>query len=192
MRLRFPLTKMANFNAVFPLLAGHEGGISRNPNDNAAAVPAPGTNGAHTNKGVTWTTFVSHASKLHYEATPMLFLQMPDAIVKQIAKMTYWNPLKLDEINTNKKAYILFDFSFNSGPSNAIKVTQKALRIPVDGAAGPQFVKTINALSEDNFAEIASEARKGFITNSGRIANVLKPGLVARVDLVAKKKFALS
>jgi lysozyme family protein len=179
---------MANFRIVQPILAALEGGLNRNPNDNAARHPAPNSGGYHTNKGITYSAFVEGAAKYGYEATTELFLQMPQQIVDEISKGEYWDVLRLDEIHSNRKAYLLFDWAFNSGYPTAIKNAQFILQIPQDGIAGRGFVGAVNAADETAFCEEITAARIAFIQHSTRIHESLKPQLIARVDSVFKKK----
>lgn len=181
---------MANFTIAKPIILALEGGLSNNPNDNAAKHPAP--NGYHTNKGITWQTFTANAKALGYSADLNTFMQMPDEIVFKIAKTQYWDALKLDAVNSNKKAYLAFDWAFNSGTVTAILHIQRLLSITADGVAGPQFVSAVNAKSESNFSELITAARVAFIENSSKIKESIKPGLVSRVEKLLKKNFLLT
>jgi lysozyme family protein len=180
---------MANFNTAKPIIAALEGGLSKNPNDNAANDPAPNSGGYHTNKGVTWATFRDSAKQFGYSPTTELFLKMPQTIVDSIAKTNYWDKLRLDSVNSNKKAYLAFDFAFNSGPVTAIKFIQKAIGISIDGIAGLQFVSAINAMDETTFSQKITAERVAFIRSSGKIQESVKPGLISRIESLLKKKF---
>lgn len=178
---------MANFKIAIPILARQEGGLSNNPKDNAAKDAAP--NGYHTNKGVTWATFRDNAKALDYVASQENFMLMPESIKDKIAKRLYWDVLRLDEINSNKKAYLLFDFAFNSGTGTAIVHAQKVLGIAQDYKAGPQFVGAVNAAGETYFSEALTNERIAFIRNAGKINETLKPGLIERARELLKKKY---
>lgn len=178
---------MANFNVVVPILDKAEGGKNSNPRDNAANYPAPDSGGVHTNRGITYRTFIENAAKFGYVVSTPLFLQMPDKIRNEIAKRNYWDVLKLDKINSNKKAYLLFDFAFNSGTHWPIVIAQELLGIPKDGIAGTQFVDALNNADEDSFGEKITAARVLFIQNSSRIHESLKAELISRVLDALKK-----
>lgn len=74
-----------------------EGGISTNKNDSASNYPLKGkyiVNGVtyvdpHTNKGITYKTFVDTLPKLGLTPTPQLFLSMPNDLVFKIYKKNY-------------------------------------------------------------------------------------------------------
>lgn len=58
-----------------------EGGLSRDPNDTPPANdPAPGTNGAHTNIGITWGTYKNWCKKKKREPRVEEWLQMKPEI----------------------------------------------------------------------------------------------------------------
>lgn len=80
-----------------------EGGLSRDPDDNASAHPAPwpykGLTGWHTNKGITYQTFSANANRLGYANTPENFFQMPDSIFLSILKNVYAAGYPLNRID---------------------------------------------------------------------------------------------
>lgn len=80
-----------------------EGGLSRQPADNAAANPAPythnGYNDWHTNMGITWKAFESNASKLGYQVNYQNFFFMPHSIWYKILKEVYMQGYPLERID---------------------------------------------------------------------------------------------
>lgn len=74
-----------------------EGGLTSNKNDTASKFPLKGTyivNGKkyinpHTNKGITYRTFLDTVPKLGLTPTSQLFLDMPDSLVFKIYKKNY-------------------------------------------------------------------------------------------------------
>ena len=98
----------------------YEGGLTSDPKDPASKNPSPcaplkNRLPPHTNKGVTWATFVALAPKLQYTADCPTFLSMPDEAWIKIFKQGYWDKLDLDNVNSNGVAYLLADFTWGSG-----------------------------------------------------------------------------
>jgi lysozyme family protein len=125
-----------------------EGGIGNDPNDHYARYPVPDGSGNHTNKGVTWVTFKSFATKAGYTATPALFYKMPMDIWLRIYKIGFWDPMRGDQIPSQALAELLADFAWGSGAGGATIQLQKYLNkngfsLVVDGGFGP---KTLAAL----------------------------------------------
>jgi hypothetical protein len=93
---------MANYKFAVPYFLKKEGGLSRATTDSASSNPAPcpynGKSGYHTNKGVTWSSFVGLSKKLGYTASCQLFFEMPASIWGLIFKNGYWNFWQCDSI----------------------------------------------------------------------------------------------
>jgi lysozyme family protein len=140
---------MANFQKQIPLIKVAEGGLSKDPTDYAAHWPVPDGSGYHTNKGVTWQTFSTMATKLGYVATPALFYQMPDDIWLKIYKVGYWDMVQGDKIDSQAVAGLLVEIAWGSGPGEAGRMTQVVLRnrghnISIYPSVGPLTLLGIN------------------------------------------------
>jgi lysozyme family protein len=100
-----------------------EGGLSRALTDTASSNPCPvsfnGKTGWHTNKGVTWTTFVSLAPALGYSPTADNFFAMPRSIWDKIYKHGYWNPFGLDQMKSESMAAVIVSWAWGSGVQGA-------------------------------------------------------------------------
>jgi lysozyme family protein len=116
---------MASFDALIPYIKKSEGGISNDPDDNAATYPSPWmwtdprtgiTAPAHTNRGVIFPTFKNLAPVLGYAVTKENFLNMPDDIWFKIFKYGFWDRMKGDLIKSNGIAYIFTNMAWGSGP----------------------------------------------------------------------------
>lgn len=154
-----------------------EGGLSRDPSDYASKFPVPDGSGYHTNKGVTWQTFTGSAAKAGYTATPALFYKMPDDIWTKIFKVTFWDSVGADQINSQAVAEMLVDWNWGSGPGVANVMTQKYLngkghKLLVDGAFGPMSRKALNAeiskRGEKAVWEDLYKLRYDFLDNLGK------------------------
>lgn len=104
--VQYLLNKFLNLmllEKLVPFLKDQEGGLSRATTDTASAHPAPwsynGQTGWHTNKGITYSTFISNASKLGYAATADNFFKMPDAIWGKILTGVYMAAFPLERIS---------------------------------------------------------------------------------------------
>jgi len=109
---------------LVPFIQRWEGGLSRDPNDSAAKAPAPwtynGKNGWHTNKGITFATFQTHASRLGYKITPENFFLMPDALWLRILKHGYMAQWNLDRIaHLPRIQAVIITWSWGSGVGGA-------------------------------------------------------------------------
>jgi len=69
---------------LFSYVLKMEGGLSDNKSDTADKLPRPKELRYHTNKGVTWETFLNNAKVLGYLATIENFLKMPMSIWSSI------------------------------------------------------------------------------------------------------------
>ena len=110
---------MATFNNIVPLTKKWEGGLSRATSDTASKNPSPytykGKTGWHTNKGVTYTTFVDASKKLGFENNASNFLTMPDDLWNRIAKTFYWDGLSLDNLKSDAVSFQLFSWYWGAG-----------------------------------------------------------------------------
>jgi lysozyme family protein len=111
---------MAQYLNIVSFIKAKEGGLSSATTDTASKNPSNCGNGSngkpyHTNKGVTWTTFVSLSSKLGYSATCDNFKKMPDDIWGKIYKNGYWNPMQGDRIQNQAVANTFVEMAYLSG-----------------------------------------------------------------------------
>lgn len=83
------------FKKLIPFILKMEGGLSKDPNDSASKYPSPTPQKWHTNKGVTYKTFIDLSKKLNYLPTIENFLEMPKSIWLKIFKNGYYNNSKL-------------------------------------------------------------------------------------------------
>ena len=94
-----------------------EGGVSRATTDTASASVAPGTNGIHTNKGITWRTYYNNGKGYGYTPTVSDFLKMPDERWLQIFNNVYWKPWEADKLMVKDPAlaFYVVQFAWGSG-----------------------------------------------------------------------------
>lgn len=153
---------MAAVSNIRPFIQKWEGGLSRNTTDTASNNPAPwpykGITGYHTNKGVTYTTFVSLAPKLGYAVTAENFFTMPDKIWDAIFKVGYWDTWYLDKMNSQAIADLIADFSWGSGANGSFQSIRGYLKnkgVIVESRL--EAVEAINKLAFMNETDIFQE-----------------------------------
>lgn len=153
---------MANVSNIRPLIVKWEGGLSRHKSDTASALPAPwtynGYNDWHTNKGVTYATFLGLAPKIGYSITPDNFFTMPDTIWDAIFKVGYWNPWNLDELKSQAIADIIVCFAWGSGVTGSFNSIKKYLATKgINVSNTSQAVDALNKISFLNEKKIFEE-----------------------------------
>jgi lysozyme family protein len=113
----------------FKLLLTHEGGFVNHPKDP----------GGMTNLGVTkktWEIFKGHP------VTETDIRALTPAVVEPLYKARYWDAIHGDDLPAGLD-HCLFDTCVNSGPSQAVKLLQDALGMPMDGRIGPMTLGAI-------------------------------------------------
>lgn len=160
---------MADFKKAIPIVIRSEGGLSKDPTDRAAANPVPDGSGYHTNKGITWATFVGSAKKVGYTATPALFYQMPKNIWEGILKLMFWDTFKGDQLKSDSVAILLADWAFGSGyyaVSNLQQVLNRApfyKKLSEDGVMGPVTLNATNSVNQSKLFELLQAERIDYI-----------------------------
>lgn len=87
--------KMSNYlEKLTSFIKNKEGGLSNNPNDPAAKFAAPMPEKYHTNKGVTYKTYIDSAKSLKFNPSLDNFLKMPNDIWQSIFINKYYNRAK--------------------------------------------------------------------------------------------------
>lgn len=96
------------FNNLVAYILKMEGGLSNDKNDSASSYPSPSLEEYHTNKGVTYKTFIDNAIKLNYLPTLDNFLTMPNDIWLKIYKELYLKKALSKKLTSNEvlNAYI--------------------------------------------------------------------------------------
>lgn len=135
---------MADFNKVIGEILKSEGGYSNHPSDA----------GGETNFGIT----IAVARTNGYNGA---MKDMPLSFAKQIYKKSYWDTLKLDTVNSQKVAEILFDVSVNAGSGKAKEFMQKSINymtrnnIDVDKIIGNTTLGRVNEIDTPKEEELA-------------------------------------
>lgn len=138
-------------------VAKFEGGLSADPRDNASSfssnylMPSGQYKGlpVHTNKGVTYRTWVTYAQRKGFTPTGQNFINMNRAQWFDIAKTLYWDASWCDRIDSQGVAEILFEARWGGGFATMIRDLQRYLnlygaKLVVDGAIGKNTADAIN------------------------------------------------
>lgn len=140
-----------NLPQTIALVFGSEGGYVNHPKDPGGA----------TKYGITAATLGAWR-KLGRKATPSEVKLLTVKEAAEILDVQYAQPLRYKDLPAGVD-YCLFDFSTNSGPSQAVKTLQQTLGIEVDGQLG---IKTLNAIAARNVVDVINnlcDARMRFL-----------------------------
>lgn len=119
---------------AFPWLHDREGGFSLDPHD-----PGNWTGGKVGVGELKGTKYgVSAAS---YPNLDIRNLTLDAA--KQLAKVDFWDTWHGDSLPA-PVALCVFDFAYNAGVEEAIKVLQRSVHAGADGICGPETIATVN------------------------------------------------
>jgi lysozyme family protein len=124
---------MTSFDEAFTKLVGHEGGYANDPRDP----------GGETMWGVT-----AAVARANGYTGPMRLLSQEFA--KGLYRAKYWDTINADALPDSVR-FETFDMAVNSGPTQAIKLLQRAASVAEDGVLGPV---TLAALKETDGSAI--------------------------------------
>lgn len=153
--------KLAHFFLIW------EGGLSKDPNDSASKNSCPTLyKGArwHTNKGVTYSTWVSVFGR----DKDMRFLEMNEEEWTAIMKHQYWDAVKGDQMPYQCAADVLTSWAWGSGVHEAGLQIQRMLNkhfgsnLVRDGEIGPKTIEAIAKVDPVEFFEKACETRESY------------------------------
>lgn len=117
-----------------------EGGYVNHPNDR----------GGPTKYGITLKTLATYQKEASVQDVKELTINT----AYKIYKIMYWDMVKLDQVKSPLIQYCLFDIAIHSGPKQAVKRLQSALRtagyteVLVDGIIGPITLQATNRASQ--------------------------------------------
>lgn len=140
---------MSNYDQMFDLVAGHEGGFTDNPAD-----PGNWTGGA-TGAGICRGTNFG-ISAAAYPDLDIATLTFDDA--KALYRRNYWDHIAGDQLPA-AIALLAFDAAINNGTGHAVRWLQQAAHVAQDGVIGPKTLDAIRqfAARSDGIAELSAE-----------------------------------
>jgi lysozyme family protein len=134
---------MADFKLAIPSIIANEGGYVNDPDDA----------GGETMYGITrknfpnwrgWVVVDSHKRDADF---PKCLLHIPELL--ELAQYFYqehfWLPIRGTEIINNEVAKDLLDKAVNMGISQAVKLCQESLDVPITGKMDNTTLNTLNA-----------------------------------------------
>lgn len=168
------IIQMAKHLHIVPFLKKWEGGLSKNPNDSASSYYCPtsykGVFGYHTNKGITYKTWVSFFGRNNDDR----FYAMSDEDWGVIFKAGYWDKVKGDEINSQALANVAVSWAWGTGVYGGTKLLQKAMEQPAvycTGYFGDITLKRINELNETEWFDKLCDERAAYFRKIGKGSN---------------------
>lgn len=145
---------MANYQNLISDIIFFEGGLSKDKNDTASKNPVPDGTGNHTNKGVTWATFVSLGKQLGYNPTIKLFYEMPKNIWLEVYKRGFWDYIKAGSLNSQAIANLYVQMAWGSGRDTAINQMFNLLNKYKSGFVTSKtkdnIIKALNSISQSS------------------------------------------
>jgi lysozyme family protein len=92
-----------------------------------------------------------------YDAIAKLPVAKRPSAVEDFYNANFWQPMKLQELNSQDVANRVMDMGVNAGYGTAIRLLQRALLVKQDGLMGPTTISVANATAS---ALLLSEYRK--------------------------------
>lgn len=136
-----------NFDQAFTLLLTHEGDFSDHADDP----------GGKTRYGVTEAV----AREVGYRGD---MRELPLDLARRVYLERYWRPVRADELPAQVR-YVVFDAAVNSGPVQAVKWLQRALKVVDDGVIGPKTLAAAQAANADALRGKILAQRLRFMTD---------------------------
>ncbi len=128
---------MSNFDRMFDIVVGYEGGFTANPAD-----PGNWTGGAIGAGTCRGTCFGISAAA--YPEVDIANLTRETA--RALYRRDYWERISGDRLPP-ALALLVFDASVNNGVGRAARWLQQTAQVPRDGMIGPQTLEAIDRLS---------------------------------------------
>jgi hypothetical protein len=164
------LTEDEILEKLIPFILKKEGGLTSNLNDPASSFPSPTPQKYHTNKGVTYKTFTTLASKLNYAPTVDNFLKMPNDIWLKIFKQGYYNNVTQPNLTPLLKAYL--SLWLWGGWNRKVVTNNQVLNILSSSLSEIDKLQKLMELRKYYFNEIAKANPKLKIYLKGWINNI--------------------
>lgn len=120
------------FDKALKIVLAYEGGYSNHPSDP----------GGPTNKGVIQRVYDGYRRGKGQPTRSVK--QITNAELRDIYRRQYWELAQADRLPAGVDL-VVFDAAVNSGPSQAAKWLQRALRVRVDGDTGEATIAAANA-----------------------------------------------
>lgn len=140
---------MADFSKAFQLMIAHEGGYVNDPDDPGGETYRGIARKIHS-KWNGWTTVDMLKRQSGFPAN----LDKDTGLQEDISdfyRITFWDPMKGDQISSQEVASSIFDFGVNAGLSTSASLAQLVVGAKADGVIGPKSVEAINGFDSEHF-----------------------------------------
>jgi lysozyme family protein len=143
------MTRMSNFDCMFDIVVGHEGGFTANPADPGNWTG--GTIGAGTCRGTKFGISAAAYAGLDIENLTL------DA-AKTLYRRDYWDRISGDHLPP-ALALLVFDAAINNGVGRATRWLQEIAQVLPDGVIGPRTLDAISHLGTgaEGVADLCAE-----------------------------------
>lgn len=146
---------ISTFDECFEKLLGHEGGFTLNPKDRGNWTG--GDIGKGLLKGTNWGIAAASYPDLDIK-------NLTQEQAKAIYKRDFWGCLELDTAAPEAR-FQIFDAAVNHGIKRAVKLSQEALGLTVDGVIGTQTRAALKQVSGSVFVLKFNSSRLRFYTS---------------------------
>ncbi|MBA4411068.1 MAG: glycosyl hydrolase 108 family protein [Bacteroidota bacterium] len=140
---------MADFTQAFQLMIAHEGGYVNDPDDPGGETYKGVARKIHS-KWTGWTTVDMLKRQSDFPANLDKDAELQEA-VSDFYRVTFWDPMKGDQITVQEVANSIFDFGVNAGLSTSSTLAQMVIGAKTDGVIGPQSINSLNAFNSEHF-----------------------------------------
>lgn len=153
---------MAEIKKLTPLILKWEGGLSKDKRDTASSLFCPTAYRGefyHTNKGVTYKTWVS----IFGNDNDKRFFEMSSDDFNRVLR-TYWNIWKADSIINQSVSNILVDWVWGSW-TIGVKKVQKLIGVSADGVVGSKTITALNSVNQEKLFKDIFALREKYLND---------------------------
>lgn len=147
---------MANFMTAYNIVAGHEGGYQKHPNDSGNYNSLDQLVG--TNWGISAPVYEAYLDRPPSESD---MRNMSKQTAANIYKSNFWDKIRGDQIQSQAVANIFFDGAVNHGRTG-VRIMQRVLGVAVDGIVGPVTLGKLNSFDPAKVYLSYKQARTNF------------------------------
>lgn len=174
-----------NFPVSLEYVLAEEGGYSNHPKDPGGA----------TMKGVIQREYNLYRRNKGLDQRSVK--QITNGELTDIYNASYWDLVKADQLPSGLD-YCVFDFAVNSGPSQAVKILQRAINthgnrnIEVDGLVGPTTLDAANSVDTKELITEVCTDRGSFLRGLKSLFPTFGKGWMVRVKRVQERSLAMT
>jgi lysozyme family protein len=147
------MSSSARFDNAIAHVLSYEGGFVQHRRDPGGA----------TNFGITRET-LSRARGTQASVEDVRCLTRAEAA--SIYRRFYWQAVRADDLPSGLDLAV-FDLAVNSGPTRAVRMLQRVLRVAEDGLIGPQTLAAARSSAVPDTIRRLTRARLGFLSRLG-------------------------